>query len=228
MPVRKAITEKDGVYFITITCARWLPLFKLTDGYDIVYNWFNYLKQNHHYIISYLIMPDHLHALIAFRNGEKSVNTIVGNGKRFMAYEIINRLKQQGKTAMLQQMKEWANHTDKQRNKQHEIFESSFDWKECRTNKFIEQKINYVHFNPCKSKPKLAMNPEEYMHSSAGFYINNTQGVYEVMSFMELEDMDLTLRCLSRRVMLGTRQGVDTLRGRKQEMQLLHEYFLNR
>ena len=34
-------------------------------------------------------MPNHLHALIAFRNTGQSINTIVGNGKRFMAYEII-------------------------------------------------------------------------------------------------------------------------------------------
>jgi len=29
MPVRKAITEKDGVYFVTFTCTHWLPLFKI-------------------------------------------------------------------------------------------------------------------------------------------------------------------------------------------------------
>jgi hypothetical protein len=29
-------------------------------------------------------MPDHIHALIAFRNTGQSINTIVGNGKRFI------------------------------------------------------------------------------------------------------------------------------------------------
>ncbi len=38
MPVRKAITEKDGVYFITFTCTNWLPLFKTCNAYDAVYN----------------------------------------------------------------------------------------------------------------------------------------------------------------------------------------------
>lgn len=66
MPVRKTIAEKDGIYFITITCARWLPLFKTINGYDIVYNWFDHLKQNLHYIIGYVIMPGHVHAVIAF------------------------------------------------------------------------------------------------------------------------------------------------------------------
>ena len=38
MPVRKAIAEKDGVYFMTFTCINWLPLFKTCNAYDAVYN----------------------------------------------------------------------------------------------------------------------------------------------------------------------------------------------
>jgi len=62
MPVRKAITEKDGVYFITFTCTNRLPLFKICDAYNTVYNWFNRLKEQGHYIIGYAIMPSHIHA----------------------------------------------------------------------------------------------------------------------------------------------------------------------
>jgi hypothetical protein len=73
MPVRKAIPEKDGVYFITFTCCNWLPLFELCDAYDAVYNWFNHLKQKGHYIIGHVIMPGHVHAVIAFGNTDKSI-----------------------------------------------------------------------------------------------------------------------------------------------------------
>ncbi len=86
MPVRKAIAETDGVYFITFTCTNWLPLFKLCNAYDAVYAWFNYLKTRGHYIIGYVVMPSHVHAVIAFSNSGKSINTIVSNGKRFIAY----------------------------------------------------------------------------------------------------------------------------------------------
>jgi hypothetical protein len=85
MPVRKAIAEKDGVYFITFTCTNWLPLFKICNAYDAVYNWFNYLKQQGDYIIGYVIRQSHVHAVIAFSNTGKSINTIVSNGKRFIA-----------------------------------------------------------------------------------------------------------------------------------------------
>ena len=84
MPVRRTIHEPQGIYFITITCARRLKLFQLTNSYDLVYNWFNYLITQGHHIVGYTIMPNHVHALIAFKNTGKNINTIVGNGKRFI------------------------------------------------------------------------------------------------------------------------------------------------
>ncbi|MEJ6981557.1 hypothetical protein WG906_13910 [Pedobacter sp. P351] len=73
MPVRRTIYESQGIYFITFTCARWQKLFKLTNSYDLVYNWFNYQINQGHYIIGYTIMPDHVHALIAYRNSGKNI-----------------------------------------------------------------------------------------------------------------------------------------------------------
>jgi hypothetical protein len=40
-------------------------------------------------------MPNHLHALIGLKNSEQSINIIVSNAKRFMAYELVKRLKEQ-------------------------------------------------------------------------------------------------------------------------------------
>jgi len=190
MPVRKTIPEKDGVFFITFTCARWLQLFAITNSYDVVYTWFNVLKNAGHYIIGYTIMPNHAHAVIAFRNTGKIINSIVANGKRFMAYDLVKALKEQGQYAILKQLEAWVNNTQKSDNKQHEVFEPSFDWKECRTEKFIVQKLNYIHNNPCVAG--LCTLPEEYKHSSARFYLTGEQGIYPVTSFMELRDIDLT------------------------------------
>jgi REP element-mobilizing transposase RayT len=58
-----------------------------------VYNWFHYLCIQGDHIIGYVILPNHVHALIAFKNSGKNINTIVGNGKRFIAYDLVERLK---------------------------------------------------------------------------------------------------------------------------------------
>ena len=47
------------------------------------------------------------------------------------------------------------------------VFVAFFDWKECKTLKFIEQKLNYMHWNPCKGVNRLVDLPEQYIHSSA-------------------------------------------------------------
>jgi hypothetical protein len=51
-------------------------------------------------------MPNHLHALIGFQNIGKSTNTIIDNGKRFMAYEIVDRLEKQNETLLLEQLQQ--------------------------------------------------------------------------------------------------------------------------
>ncbi len=119
-------------------------------------------------------MPNHLHALIAFRNTDQSINTIVGNGKRFMAYEIIKRLNEKGETKLLHQLNLSVEVKDRERNKKHEVWEDSFDWKECRTHKFMKQKLDYIHDNPCRGKWNLVTDVTEYEHSSARFiYVVN-------------------------------------------------------
>lgn len=152
MTVRKAIAEREGLYFITVTCARWLPLFQLTTSYDIVYTWFDYLKKNGHYIVGYVIMPNHFHCLVAFKKSSKNLNSVIGNGKRFMAYELVKRLKEKREDSILSQLASWVNDTDRKNGKIHQVFQPSFDAKECYTDKFIEQKLNYIHKNPCSGK----------------------------------------------------------------------------
>ncbi|MEX2232449.1 MAG: hypothetical protein WD824_09830 [Cyclobacteriaceae bacterium] len=193
MSVRKTIPYYEGIYFITFTCWRWLRLFELTNGYYAIYKWFDVLKKQGHYITGYVIMPNHFHGLLAFRNTQGlPINNIIGNGKRFIAYEIIKQLEKLNEQDILPKLGESVKQKDMLRGKLHEVFEPSFDWKECETEKFIEQKLNYIHNNPCSGKWNLAENPWDYIHSSAQFYINGIQGIYEVLHYQELDDIDLT------------------------------------
>ncbi len=192
MPVRKSIHEKDGVFFITITCARWIRLYEMVNGYDIVYHWFDHLKSRGHYIMGYVIMPNHLHVLIGFKNTGKSINSIIGNGKRFMAYELVKRLIAQGNNEVLDELGSLVNQTDRLRGKIHEVFEPSFDWKECYDHRFTEQKLNYMHDNPCQGHWQLVEDRSKYIHSSASFYENNVGGIYPVTSYSEMDDVDLS------------------------------------
>ncbi|MEO6453257.1 MAG: hypothetical protein ABIN97_04255 [Ginsengibacter sp.] len=84
MPVLQTIPFNEGTFFVTFTCYDWLPLIHRTNGDDIVYKWFDHLKSKGLKINGFVIMPNHVHALISFFSGDQTINTIVGNGKRFM------------------------------------------------------------------------------------------------------------------------------------------------
>jgi len=193
MSVRKKIPYKYGTFFITITNASWLPLFEMTNSYDVVYNWFDYLKGQGHYVNAFVIMPNHLHAIISFSYTEKSMNAIIGNGKRFMAYEIVSRLKSKKLDETLFSLRSMVHKTDKKRGKKHEVFEPSFDWKLLESNKFIDQKLNYIHINPIRGLRPLCTNSEEYLHSSAKQYaLGKIQSRYPVQPVCEMLDVNLS------------------------------------
>ncbi|MEJ0056581.1 MAG: hypothetical protein WDN75_13570 [Bacteroidota bacterium] len=138
-------------------------------------------------------MPNHLHGLLAFRNTEGvSINSIVGSGKRFIAYDIVNKLEILGEFDLLKKLSSYVTESDRRRKKLHEVFEPSFDWKECTTNKFTLQKLDYIHRNPCRGKWNLVENYYDYIHSSAKYYCLGEQGIYPVTNYCELGDIDLT------------------------------------
>jgi hypothetical protein len=191
MPVKTKIHATEGVFFITFTCYEWRPLIQICEGYDLVYHWFDYLKSQGHHIIGYVIMPNHLHAVIAFRNCGKSINTIIGNGKRFLAYDMVKRLNQMGSDVLLYELQAAVKPGDKSRSQKHEVWEDSFDWKECLSDDFIRQKLEYMHRNPCSGKWNLAENIIDYPHSSILFYETGQQGGYPVTSYLALKDLNL-------------------------------------
>jgi hypothetical protein len=50
MAVRPVVEQTKGLYFITFTCCQWLPLIEITNGYDTIYMWFEYLKSKNHFV----------------------------------------------------------------------------------------------------------------------------------------------------------------------------------
>ncbi len=193
MTVRLQQYFHNGVYFITFTCHKWLSLFDITNGYALVYKWFDVLVENGNHIIGYVIMPNHIHAIIAFKQHSQSINTRVGNGKRFIAYGLVDILEQAGNSTVLHLLESGVNNADRKRGKKHQPFIASFDCKECRSPEFLYQKLNYIHANPCRGKWSLADVPENYKHSSANFYSTGQIGIYNhITHFVALNDVDLS------------------------------------
>ena len=135
-------------------------------------------------------MPNHLHLLLHYLQGNSSLNTVIGNGKRFMAYDLIDALERLHEDFLLSRLQLAVRPKDRKKGKRHEVWKGSFDVKECWTEKFVLQKLNYMHNNPCSGKWKLAESPIEYLHSSALFYSTGKQRLYPVKDYREFIKVD--------------------------------------
>jgi len=102
-----------SMYFCTFTCFNWLPLIETTTSYDQVYKWFDILKHEKTGVVAYVIMPNHLHCILHFPEPGFDLNKIISNAKRFMAYEIVNRLEENKETALLKLLSESVTEREK-------------------------------------------------------------------------------------------------------------------
>jgi hypothetical protein len=109
------LIEKTGMYFITFTSYNWLRLIELANAYDAVYKFFDILNKKENQMAGYAIMPNHLHFLLYFNMQKQSLNTMIGNGKRFIGYEIINRLEAQKQNSILKILSEAVNPAERKR-----------------------------------------------------------------------------------------------------------------
>ncbi|HEV7424111.1 MAG TPA: hypothetical protein VGO21_02890 [Candidatus Paceibacterota bacterium] len=158
------------MYFCTFTCYDWLSLFEIINGYNLVYKWFDVLKTSGYDTVAYVIMPNHLHTILYFPEAGYNLNKIIGNAKRFMAYEIIKRLEIRKENDLLDRLATSVSKREKKKGQLHKVFIDSFDAKGIYSKWFFDQKLKYIHLNPVRGKWQLVDDYTQYEHSSASFY----------------------------------------------------------
>jgi REP element-mobilizing transposase RayT len=135
--------------------------------------------------LGYVIMPNHLHLLIHVPEG-LSINALLANMKRFAAYEVIKRLEAQGDSKLLDRLASSVSQGGTARNQRHCVWRTSSDIKRCFNEKFVLQKLNYIHANPVRGKWMLAERSMDYPHSSAMFYHSGEERQAPVVHFHEV------------------------------------------
>jgi REP element-mobilizing transposase RayT len=169
MSVRTRQRTDGATFYCTFTCWQWLPLIERTNAYDHIYNWMHIARSKGFRIFGFVIMPNHVHLVIHAPEGS-SINALLANAKRFLAYAIRDRLVTGGEHALLEALGAAVRPCDPARGQRYRMFMPSSDIRECYDEAMIQQKLDYIHANPVKGKWMLAQNYLDYPHSSAGFY----------------------------------------------------------
>ena len=113
-------------------------------------------------VFAFVIMPNHIH-LVWKISDHYARNEVQGAFLSFTAHEFKKYLK---RTDPLKLKKHFVNGVDRT----YQFWERDSRVKECWTEHFLLQKINYIHNNPLQPHWNLATSPEDYYWSSAAFY----------------------------------------------------------
>lgn len=169
MPSKYKATEKDTGYFITITTVGWVDLFTRLSLRNVIVNSLQYCIENKGLeLYAYCIMPSHIH-LLCRDYGEQTVSEIMRDFKKFTAKKLVAVIQNEPESRrgwLLKMFKEACVHL--KRNQQYKVWQNGYYAEKVFSQKFIKQKVNYIHNNPVKDR--IVEKPEDYLYSSARNY----------------------------------------------------------
>lgn len=161
-------------YITSVTYGR-LQLFKRPSFVIPLYDSLNFYRYKLGFkLIGYVIMPDHIHLLIWPRN-EEVIADFMSDFKTFTAKRIVREAEVEGKQEWLQHFKVAGAKTERGENK---VWQDSYWEVELFSEKFVRQKLNYIHLNPVRAG--LVSAPEDYLYSSYRNYQFNETWLVEI------------------------------------------------
>jgi putative transposase len=113
---------------------------------------------------------------------EHPPSDVIRDFKRHTARQIIRQIQVKENSNLLASFQS----INKDTRQEFKIWEDGYDARDIFSKDFLEQKLEYIHFNPCRPKWDLANTPEEYPWSSARFYISDRPSVIPVDDVREL------------------------------------------
>ena len=170
----------DHLYFVTASICGWKPLFVEKEYIEIVLNSLSWLRREKRMALyAFVIMPTHLHVVVLPLN--RSIGELLQNFGSFTAHEILKKLQETNRQDLLSF---FHNHR-RETHQEHSIWQD-IQAKNIYTQKFLTQKIEYIHQNPVVKNWKLVQDRAEYKFSSACFYDNDQQPIIEIDDVREL------------------------------------------
>lgn len=166
------IQEQEAAYYVTFQIVEWVDVFSYKIYRDIVIDSLRYCQQHKGLeIYAFVIMSNHIHLLI--RSSQGSMSKTIREFKSFTAKQILQTItieKESRKDWMLNIFEFFAKKHN--RKEKHQLWTHENHAEEIYSNKFIFQKINYIHENPVRAG--IVENPEDYLYSSARFYADKS------------------------------------------------------
>ena len=164
MPVKPNF-DSDYLYFLTTTASGHKHFFKSDTIKRIIVDSFHFMRTNHWInLYAFVIMPNHIHVIL--RALEKhTISDIMRDFKKHTSKQITRQFQAEDAKNILLSIENSG------RRDGNKVWEDNYDARDVFTTKFLQQKLDYIHHNPCQPHWNLSKFPEGYMWSSAAFYM---------------------------------------------------------
>ena len=160
----------DGLYFVTFTTVEWIDVFTRKSYKDILVESLEYCQNKKGLKIhGWIIMTNHLHLIIS-RQGKYELSDIIRDFKKYTSGKILKLIQKEyesRKEWMLQIFRTAGKRNSN--NKNYQFWKQDNHPEELITNKFMDQKLDYLHENAVNEG--IVDLAENYLYSSARDYL---------------------------------------------------------
>jgi REP element-mobilizing transposase RayT len=162
------IDEPDGLYFVTLQVVDWVDVFTRQAYKDILIDNLAYCQKHKGLtLFAYVVMSNHVHMLVQSQN--RNLSGTLRDFKSFTSKVIINTIEQGNESRKAWMLRQFLNAASTHRRNSHYQFWTHENHAEhIYSDKFMEQKIEYIHQNPVRAG--YVRLPEDYIYSSASNY----------------------------------------------------------
>ena len=156
----------SGMYFVTARIVGGKCIFYNKKYLNIILNSLNWFIENKKIkLFAFVIMPNHFHLLL-ITTKENSIYSICHSLESFTAHEILRIAKQNNHYNLIKYFNLQAENF---KDRSHKIWQD-IQAKNCYSEDFVRQKLEYIHNNPVAKKWNLVKYRNNYKYSSAGYY----------------------------------------------------------
>jgi putative transposase len=177
------IRNKKEIHFLTFATVQWVDVFTRKDYRDIVIDSLAFCQEAKELLLhGWCLMSNHLHLLASSPKG--LLSEILRDFKKYTSNKIINAIvnnKYESRRDWMLPIFRQAGQSNS-RNTNYQFWRQDNQPKECYSNAFTVQKLNYIHNNPVEAC--IVSKPEHYLYSSARDYINHEHCGLLKMSFI--------------------------------------------
>lgn len=171
------------LYFITTTAASHRPIFQRDVVKHILVDSMNYMRVSGWInLYAFVIMPNHIHLITRFLS-DHQISDVMREFKKHTSKQIIRQFQAEDNQSALTMLRKAANDIPGQEFK---VWEHGYDARDIFSPDFLQQKLDYIHFNPCRPQWKLVEQPEDYPWSSARYYYAGKTAIINIDDVREL------------------------------------------